>query len=320
VIAKLAKSPTKENAKKVMKLLAQMQRHEESGNTGVSPDIITYTSVLKLQEKLDPNRAASIASTYLRRVLTKKELPPIDKVGLRALLIPLSRRSEPEDAKLALRIWERIECCSRTSKVLDPDLCNLVAMSLSRAKYDDSADTVLNFLSERFRRLKAGDEYVVLPTVIGMNAVLSSLASKGRMNCAISIIDIARLLGKKCHQFQPDAGCYRSVLVPLAVDRPSTKNAWYVEKISKRAKDDFGVIPISILNAAIDACAYTLEDEGGSRAEAIKVAFGLFDQAKEAGTYNTATFGLLIKACMKLTDDESVKFKLVQVCYNILPS
>lgn len=322
VIAKLAKSPSKDNAKKVMKLLAQMQKHEESENIRAAPDIITYTSVVKLQKKLDPSRAASIVSAYLRRVLAMKELPPIDKNGLRTLLIPLSRQSEPQDARLALQIWERIECCSRTSKVLDSDLCNLVVMTFSRAKYDESADTVLRFLSERFRRFQAGDESVVLPTVIGMNAVFSFLASRGRMNDAIAILDVMRALSKKCRQLQPDDGCYRSVMFPLAIDRFSTKkNAVYAESITKRAKEDFGVIPISVLNAAINVCAYTLEDEGGSRAEAMKVAFGLFEQAREAGTYSTVTFGVMIKACVKLSNDESTKFKLVQVCCcDIVPS
>lgn len=318
VISKLARKPTKDNAKKVMKLLAQMEGNEESGNEGAAPDIITYSNVLRLQGKLDPNRAATIASTYLKRVLSKKNLPPIDKIGLRVLLLALSKCGKYEDASVALRTWERIESCNKkSSEVLDSDLCNLVLMSLDSAKSEESAAAALSFVSERFRRLQGNDNTVIFPTLIGMNATLTNLARSGRINDAFSIIELMKKFGKKNHMcMQPDAACYRSVLAALSDRHSSTKhNAVYAEKFLKKAQDDLGELDISMFNAAINACAWTTGDEP-VRADAIRIAFGIFQQTKDTQSHDPITFGLMIKACMHLSNNDASRFKSVQVCCN----
>lgn len=323
VIAKLSKKATKDNAKKVMKLLAQMEDNEESGNKDAAPDIITYTNVLKLQKKLDPNRAASIASAYLKRILSKKTLPSIDKVGLRALLSALAKSSKAEHASVALRTWERIESSNMdASEVLDSDMCNLVLMSLQSSKTDESSGATLAFLTERFRRLQCEDEYIVLPTMVGMNAALSSLAHSGRVNDALSVLKLMKEFSKKKGiQLQPDAGCYRSILAALSGTQSSTiNNAACAEKVLKVAQDEFGsALPISVTNAAINACAWTAADplRPMIKAEALKTAFAMFEQTKETQSYDAVTFGLMIKACMHLSYDDAARLKLVQVRHGL---
>lgn len=314
VIGKLSKSRTKGNAKKVMKLLAEMENKEVTGNNNAAPDIITYTSVLKMQQTLDPNRAATIASSYLKNALTKSQFPPIDKVGLRALLMALSTRGTTDDASLVLRTWERIESVTETQKILDSDMCNLVLMAFGRMKTEQSSDSVLAFLSERLKRIQDGDSSVVLPTVIGINSILSNLASNGRINNALSILEIMKVLSKRgVAQSRPDVGCYVTILKSLSGNRVSTKNAIYAQKVLAKAKDDLDTVPVSAINAAIDLCATTTGDQDG-KMNAIQIAFEIFEQAKETQSHNDLTFDLMIGVCKKLSSDDATRIKLVQVC------
>ncbi|KAL7521775.1 hypothetical protein ACHAWX_006456 [Stephanocyclus meneghinianus] len=315
VIARLSKRPSKENAKKVMKLLTQMERKEEAGNFDSSPDIITYTSVLKIQEKLDPNRAADIASCYLQRSLAKSPLPPLDSVGLRTLLMALSKSGKIEYALNAINIWERLEGSSKTIKLLDSDTCNLVLLAFRKVKTEQSADTVLSFLTERLKRFSNGDKSVVLPTVVGMSAALTALSNSGRINDALSIMEIMKTLSKNGDsKLKPDAGCYTSILTALSSEQSSSKNnPLYAEKVLKKAKEELEEVPISIFNAAINACAWTSGDQNDKR-RAIQIAFEIFDQTRVRTSHDAITFGLMIKACMKLSSDDEMRFKLVQVC------
>ncbi|KAL3792689.1 hypothetical protein HJC23_009417 [Cyclotella cryptica] len=318
VIGKLSKRPTKENAKKVMKLLTQMESKEEDGNFDASPDIITYTNILKIQSKLDPNRASDIASRYVTRSLARSPLPPMDRVGLRALLMALSRSGKFENAFDAISLWERLEGCGKTTKLLDSDTCNLVLLAFSKVKTEQSADIVLSFLTERLKRLSNGDKSIVLPTVVGMNAALTVLSNSGRINDALSIVEIMKALYMNGHsKLQPDPGCYTSILTSVASVQSSSKNnALYAEKVLKKAKEELEVVPITLVNAAINACAWTSGDQNDKK-RAIQIAFEIFDQTKERSSYDAVTFGLMIKACMKLSSDDDTRFKLVQRLFQV---
>eukprot|EP00956_Cyclotella_meneghiniana_P031334 scaffold81936_cov56-Cyclotella_meneghiniana.AAC.5 len=318
VIGKLSKRRTKGNAKKVMKLLADMENNEATGNNYAAPDIITYTSVLKLQQNVDPTRAATIASSYLKNALTKSRFPSIDRVGLRALLVALSTRGTPDDASLVLRTWERIENDAATQNLLNSDLCNLVLLAFGRTKTPQSSDSVLAFLTERFKRIQNGDSSVVLPTVIGINSALSNLASNRRVNDALSIIEIMKVLSKRgVAQSKPDVGCYVTILKSLSRNRVSTKsNALYAQKVLGKANDDLDIVPISVINAAIDLCATTTGDQD-VKMKAVQIAFDIFDQAKEAQSHNDATFELMIRVCMKLSSDYATRIKLVQRLFQL---
>lgn len=234
VIAKLAKRPTKENAKKVMRLMSKMGKKEEAGNLDAAPDIITYTNVVKMQEKIDPNRATVQASWYLKRVLEKPSMPPMDRIGLRILLMALAKSDKPEDALLALKTWKRLEDDDKNCNLLDSDICNLVLLCYSKVKNDhQSSEQVLSFLTKRLNRFSNGDKTTILPTVIGMNAALTVLASNGRINDALSIIEIMKVLSEKGEtKLQPDVGCYTSILAALTgFQSASNKNALHAEKV-----------------------------------------------------------------------------------------
>jgi hypothetical protein len=114
-------------------------------------------------------------------------------------------------------------------------------------------------------------------------------------------------------KLKPDAGCYISILTSLSSAQSSSKNnPLYAEKVLKKAKEELEVVPISIFNTAINACAWTAGDQNEKR-RAIQIAFEIFDQTREAPSHDAITFGLMIKACMKLSSDDDMRFKLVQV-------
>ena len=315
VIAKLSKNPTKENAKKVMKLLVQMENNEKASNNNATPDIITYTNVLKMQGELDSNRAASIASAYLKRALTRNTLPPIDGIGLRTLFVALSKRGSYEDASIALRTWERFENDAKSSHMLDSDMCNLVLLSYSRVKTDQSASVVFEFILNKFRTYQDGSRTTILPSVVGLSAVMSLLTNRARSNDALSILRIMTAFSSSGHkQMKPDVGCYISILSSMCGYEPSTKNnALFARKIlydMKRNRSDS--LPISVINTAINACAWTSGDLD-DKMRALQIAFDIFGETKQSQSYDTSTFALMIRACSKLSRDDDVKFKLVKV-------
>ena len=224
VIGKLAKTPSKDNAKKVMNILKSME--EKS----VTTDIITYTSVLKLQDIVNPGYAAAIASRYLERVLSSNERNvQVDYIGLKTLLIALSRSSKREHAMLARRTWDWIEQSDKAN-MLDSKLCNLVLISYSRVNDTKAIEEALTFLSERIRRYKNG-EATILPSVIGFSTTLVSLSTANRIADIIRLLEIMTILNVKA-----DEKCYESILRSLSNTKAKEAIHRYREKEDNAAR------------------------------------------------------------------------------------
>lgn len=203
VIGKLAKNCTKENAKKVMDLLSNMNNYDAS-----APDIITYTNVLKIQGKVDPQRASDIAYSYLESIISSNKKVQVDRLGLQTLLLALSRSFSLEHARMARRTWEWMETNDKT-KMLDSNLFNLVLVAYSKTNHTLAAEEALSFLSSRINRY---DDAVILPTVVGFGAVLVSLSKVGRVDEAVSLLlKMSMLHEKGAPNVKPDEACYNSI-------------------------------------------------------------------------------------------------------------
>eukprot|EP00985_Skeletonema_marinoi_P029432 scaffold27838_cov71-Skeletonema_marinoi.AAC.1 len=310
VIGKLAESATITNAKKVMKLLSTMEAKAESGSTAVVPDIITYTNVLKLQGKVNPQRAASIASSYLTRAMSSDEKIFIDRVGFYTLLHALSRSNKFEDAVTARNAWEWIEKTDRVDVVLTSEACNLVTIAYSKNRTEEAAAEVLSFLSDRIHRYRQGDKDAVLPTKVGFSAAFIPLCATNRTNDALSLLKIIKALN-----IVPDAGCYISMLSALS-GRKSTNGAVYAQKVFQQMKEDLEDVPTAAFNAAINACSWVSGSPVGQR-KALEIAFEIFQQARKENSYDSVTFGLIIKACMHLSKDDNARMKLIQPLFEL---
>jgi len=302
VIGRLSKTPTKENAKKIMALLQKM---EDNKSKTIAPDIITYTSVLQLQGSVNPGKAAVIAATYLERVLSSIE--KIDQIGLKTLLNALSRSNNIEHARLASKAWTRIEKEDRS--ILDSDLCNLVLISYRKANDANAAEEALSFLSDRIRQYKEGIKGAVLPSVVGFGVTISSLANINRISDAFKLVDIMTSLSKEVPTIKPDEGCYLSIL--NAMD--SVENAApRVLSLMKRMNNDDIEMSTKSLNMAMNLiCSTTLIGDDEAKRKAIEVAFEVLHLGKEHR--DSMTFALMIKVCMRLTNDEDTRIKLVEV-------
>jgi len=307
VIGKFSKKPSKDNAKKIMSLLQKM---EDNKSKTIAPDIITYTSVLQLQGKVNPGKAAVIAATYLERVLSSNE--KIDQIGLKTLLNALSRSNNIEHARLASKAWTRIEKEDRS--ILDSDLCNLVLISYRKANDTNAAEEALSFLSDRIRQYKEGNKGAVLPSVIGFGVTISSLANVNRIADAFKLIDIMRSLSKEVSNVKPDEDCYISILNTMdSVENASTQ----VLSLMKRMNNDDIEMSTKSLNMAMNLiCSTTLIGDDEAKRKAIEVAFEVFHLGKEHR--DSMTFTLMIKVCMRLTNDEDTRIKLVEVSCSIL--
>ena len=197
VIGKLAQTATKNNAKKVMKLLATMEENSRS-NEAIAPDAITYTNVLLMQEKLNnPLRAAHIASSCLERAMSKDKNFMMDRLAFRTMLLALSRSRKFEHAMMARKAWEWMENDDSTHKVLDSSLCNLVLISYNKTNDAKAAEEVLTFLSERIKRYNNGDKTTILPTVVGFGAALKVLSKRGRVDDALRLVEIMKSLSNE---------------------------------------------------------------------------------------------------------------------------
>ncbi|KAK1749015.1 pentatricopeptide repeat-containing protein [Skeletonema marinoi] len=300
VIGKLAQSASITNAKKVMKLLATMEAKAESGSTAVVPDIITYTNVLKLQGKVNPQRAASIASSYLTLAMSSDDKIFIDRVGFYTLLHALSRSNKFEDAATARNAWEWIEKSDRADVVLTSDACNLVTIAYSKNKTEEAAAEVLSFLSDLIHRYRQGDKDTVLPTKVGFSAAFIPLCATNRTNDALSLLKIIKALN-----IVPDAGCYISMLSALSG-----------RSLQMQMKEDLEDVPTAAFNAAINACAWVSGSPVGQR-KALEIAFEIFQQARKEKSYDSVTFGLIIKACMHLSKDDNARMKLIQPLFEL---
>lgn len=310
VIGKLAESATIANAKKVMKLLATMEAKAESGSTAVVPDIITYTNVLKLQCKVNPQRAASIASSYLKRAMSSDDKIFIDQVGFYTLLHALSKSNKFEDAVMARKAWEWMEKSDRVNVVLTSESCNLVTIAFSKIKTEEAAEEVLSFLSDRIHRYRQGNKETVLPTKVGFSAAFIPLCATNRTADAISLLKIMKALS-----IEPDAGCYISMMSALA-GRRTTNGAVHAQKIFHHMKEDLENVPTAAFNAAINACAWVSGNPTVQR-KALGTAFELFHQAREENSYDSITFGLMIKACMHLSNDDNERLKLIKPLFEL---
>jgi len=310
VIGKLAQSATITNAKKVMKLLGTMEARAECGSTAVVPDIITYTNVLKLQGKVNPHRAASIASSYLTRAMSSDDKIFIDRVGFYTLLHALSRSNKFEDATTARNAWEWIEKSDRVDVVLTSEACNLVTIAYSKNKTEEAAAEVLSFLSDRIHRYRQGDKDTVLPSKVGFSAAFIPLCAANRTNDALSLLKIIKALN-----IVPDAGCYISMLSALS-GRKSTNGAVHAQKVFQQMKEDLEDVPTAAFNAAINACAWVSGSPVGQR-KALEIAFEIFQQARKQNSYDSVTFGLIIKACMHLSKDDNARMKLIQPVFEL---
>ncbi|KAL7497917.1 hypothetical protein ACHAWT_009426 [Skeletonema menzelii] len=310
VIGKLAKSATISNAKKVMKLLATMEARAESGSKAVVPDIITYTNVLRLQCKVNPQRAASVASSYLKRAMSSDDEIFIDQVGFHTLLHALSKSNKFEDAVMARKAWEWMEKSNRVNVVLTSESCNLVTIAYSKNKTEEAGEEVLSFLSDRIHRYRKGGKETVLPTKAGFSAAFIPLCATNRTTDAISLLKIMKALN-----IEPDVGCYISMLSALA-GRRTTNGAVHAQKVFYQMKEDLEDVPTAAFNAAINACAWVSGNPTVQR-KALGIAFELFHQARKENSYDSVTFGLMIKACMHLSNDDNERMKLIQPVFEL---
>ncbi|KAL3796824.1 hypothetical protein ACHAW5_002510 [Stephanodiscus triporus] len=310
VIGKLAQtSPaTKENAKKVMDILKNME----------NPDIITYTNVLKIQEKVNPQKASDIAMSYLERAISSSDRVQVDRLGFQSLLFALSRSCSMEHARMARKAWEWMEKYEKAKKggVLDSNLCNLVLVAYSKANDAMAAEEALLFLSERIGRYNKGDRTVLLPTVVGFSATLVSLGKANRVDDAFRLLDIMNVLHRDgIPGIEPDDGCYTSILGPLAQSEAANA-APQALRVVKRMKEDLGSLSAAALNAAINSCARTARDAIAKR-KAIDIAFILFHLGRESGACDDITYGLMIRTCIRLTDDDDTRIKLVEPLFKL---
>ena len=314
VIGKLAKtSPaTKENAKKVMDLLKNMENNE-----AIAPDIITYTNVLMIQGEVNPQRASDIAFSYLERAITSNDKVQVDRLGFQSLLLALSRSCSIEHAMMVRKSWEWMEQFNKVKEdgVLDSNLCNLVLVAYSNANDATAAEEALSFLSQRIGRFNEGDRTVLLPTVVGFGAALVSLGKASRVDDALRLLDMMKELHRGgVPNVEPDDGCFVSILGPLA--RSEAANAAsQALRVAKRMKEDLGTISSAALNAAINSCARTAQDDI-AKMKAIEVAFMIFHLGRESGTCDDITYGLMMRTCIRLTDDDDTRIKLVEASYS----
>lgn len=226
----------------------------------------------------------------------------------------MSRSGKIDDAKSAHKAWEWIENIYTDGKsILDSSSCNLVLVAYNKTKCAESANGVFSFLSERMNRFKAGNEATILPTVVGFSAGLGVLSSANRMDDVFSLIDeMNELSNKGVPGIKPDKGCYTSILAPLARNK-SADGALYAQKLLTLMKEDSESPPTTMeFNAAINACASTSGKPPNKR-KALEAAFEIFQQARESRSVDAVTYGIMMKACMKLTNDDETRLKLIEV-------
>jgi len=311
VIGKLAQSGKKEHAKRVMKLLKNMQ-----SNKAIAPDIITYTNVLRLQEGVNPQEAAQIASSYLDQSMSEDQKLQVDRLGFQTLLLALSRSDKFEHAMMARKAWECIEKSDRVKdNILDSGLCNLVLVAYSKASDAKAAGETLSFLSERIGRYKE-EKTTVLPTIVGFGAALVSLGKANRIDDALRLLDIMKVLSRDgVPNIEPDVGCYMSILGPLA-QYQAENVASQALSVVKRMKDDLETIPTASLNAAIHACSETAGSPLAKR-KAVEIALQILQLGRKSESCDAVTYGLMIRTCIKLTDGDDKRLKLVEPLFKL---
>ena len=314
-IGKLAKSSTTGNAKKVMKLFIAMEESSALGKSSpIAPDIITYTNVVKLQEKLSPMIAADVASSCLKRVVSGR-LRGVDQLGLRNLILALSKSHKFEHANIAREAWEFLEVSEKSKEevILDSSLCNLVLICYNKSDmWEVAAEESLTFLSKQISQYKEGDETIIFPTVVGFSAAMASLGRANRLYDVARLLKIMKALNERgIPNVKPDEGVYVSILSALAksqAENASTRAFTVIQWMKK----DLGHISTASLNAAISTCSRA-RGSSADRKKALEVAFVLLKMGKESESCDAVTFGLMVKTCIRLAEDDNSRFKLVEV-------
>jgi len=315
VIGKLSKSPSKKNAMKVMRILKSMEDQAKGGISACAPDIITYTSVLNMQRIVDPRRAASIASSYIRRVMSSCEHTVIDKHGFRTVLLALAHPGNFEHAETAKQAYEWMENIGYI-EAIDSRVCDLVLVAFKNSNNELSADGVISFLSDRVDKYLSGQTTTILPTVVGFSAGLGVLGKYNRVG------EVATFLGKMNElsssgipEVKPDEGCYVSILASLS-SRQQRDSALQAQRILEMSKQDLSSLTSALFNAAINACASTSGDNSNRR-KALEISFNIFEQTKELRSVDSISYGMMIRACMRLVDDDGIKYKLVKSIFHL---
>jgi hypothetical protein len=312
VIGKLAQKKTVDNAKKMMTLLKHMEDNSLA-NRAIAPDIITYTNALQIQSKLHPQMAADMASSYLERTIMSREKVQIDQLGFRTLLLALSGSYKFEHAVLAHKAWEWMEKSDRgRCNVLNSSLCNLVFIAYSKTNDSKAAEAAFSFIINRIDRWTKGEKTVIFPTVVGLGAAIVSLGKQKRIDNALRLLEQVRLVSDEgVPDIKPDAGCYVNILRPLAHNQAAYR-ADQALRIAKCMKEDIGTVSTEALNLAIDVCSKRVGSQIDKR-KALEAAFLLFQLGRESSSCDTVTYGLMIRACINLTEEEDTRTKLVEV-------
>ncbi|KAL7466515.1 hypothetical protein ACHAXS_006809 [Conticribra weissflogii] len=315
VIGKLSKSPSKKNAKKVMRILGSMEDEAKCGRTSCAPDIITYTSVLNMQRILDPRRAANIASSYIKRVMSSCEHPVIDRDGFRAVMLALTHPGNFEHAETAKQAYEWMEN-NACLEAVDSRVCDLVLVAFKNSNNQLSAEGVNSFLTDRVDRYLSGQSTTILPTIVGFSAGLSVLGKYNRMGEVVSFLGkMIDLSNAGIPEVKPDEGCYVSILASLASHHQGD-TAFHAQRILEMSKQSASSLSSAPFNAAINACASTSGDNSNKR-KALEISFNIFEQAKELGSVDSLSYGMMIRACMRLVNDDDIRYKLVKSIFHL---
>ena len=215
---------------------------------------------------------------------------------------------------MAHRAFEWMEKSDRARRnVLNSSLCNLVIIAYS--KINDSKEAVeksYSFMLERIDCWNKGDTTVILPTMVGIGAGLLSLGKERRVDDALHLLELVRVLSDGgVPDIMPDEGCYMNILSPLARSQEANV-AEQALSIVKRMKADLGTVTTASLNSAINTCSKIVGTPVVKR-KAIEPAFLLFQLGRESESCDATTYGLMIKTCINLVDDENARLKYVEV-------
>jgi hypothetical protein len=139
-----------------------------------------------------------------------------------------------------------------------------------------------------------------------------SLGKQNRIDNALKLLELVRHISEDgVPDIKPDAGCYVSILSHLAQNHASN-SADQALNIVKRMKEDIGTVPTVALNLAIDVCSKTVGSQIDKR-KALEAAFRIFQFGRESSSCDAVTYGLMMRACINLTEDEDTRTKLVEV-------
>ena len=111
---------------------------------------------------------------------------------------------------------------------------------------------------------------------------------------------------------KPDEGCFANILNLLAQSQEANISADQVLRIVKQMKDDLGTVTTASLNSTISICSKTVESQTDKR-KALEAAFLIFQLGRDSASCDADTYGLMIRTCINLTEDENTRMKLIDV-------